>query len=309
MRYFNANTSRQYNALGLPTDFNEVITNADIDENGFNPKINLNYQVSKNSLLYATVAKGFRLGGVNDPVPQAFCADELAALGEDTPDSFESDDLWNFELGYKGVLNNGRVTLNASTFYNRWSGIQQFRRLLCGFGFTANAGRAAIYGLDLDVKAKLSRSFEVGAGLGLLNATITEGGAGLDAQDGNRILFTPSYTGAVNLKYFKDINENASLFANAGWNFVGERFSTYAVQNAGADQSEIAARTLDAYSLLNLRVGLAFSNVEVSLYVNNVTGTAANFGDVVSLAAEAPGRPRYTTSRPRSIGLQFRTFF
>ena len=236
LRYFNANTSRQYFALGLPTDFNEVITNADINESGFNPKLNLNYKISKNNLFYGTIAKGFRLGGVNDPVPQAFCADELASVGENTPDSFESDDLWNFEVGYKGVLNNGKVTFNAATFYNAWSGIQQFRRLLCGFGFTANAGKAAIYGLDLDLKAKLSKEFELSAGLGLLNANITEGGAGLDAEDGNRILFTPTYTGAFNLKYFKGLNDKASIFGNLGWNFVGERFSTYAIQNDGADR-------------------------------------------------------------------------
>ena len=309
LRYFNATTTRQYNALGLPTDFEEVVTNADISENGFNPKINLNYKLSKNNLVYGTIARGFRLGGVNDPIPIAFCGDELASVGEDTPDNFESDDLWNFEVGYKGVLADGKVTLNAAVFHNAWSGIQQFRRLLCGFGFTANAGEAAITGLDLDLKAKLSKEFELGVGLGLLNPEITEGGPGLDAQEGNRILFTPTYTGAFNLKYFKSLNGNASLFGNLGWNFVGERFSTYAAQNDGTDREEVNFRTLDAYNLLNLRVGVAFANVEASIFANNLTGTAANFGDVVSLAAEVSGRPRYTTNRPRTIGLQLRTFF
>ena len=309
LRYFNATTAREYNALGLPTDFEEIVTDADISESGFNPKLNLNYQLSENSLIYATVARGFRLGGVNDPVPLAFCGDELNALGETAPDQFESDDLWNFEVGYKGVSANGRYTLNASLFHVAWSGIQQLRRLGCGFGFVSNAGQAGITGLDLDFKAKLSRQWELGAGLGLLNPEITEGGQGLDAQEGNRLLFTPTTTASINLKYFNDISDKLSLFGNAGWNFVGERFSTFGAQNEGTDPAEIAARTLGAYSLLNLRVGLSGSNWEVSLFANNITNTAANYGDVISLAAEVPGRPRYQTSRPRTMGVQFRTFF
>ena len=259
--------------------------------------------------IYVTAAQGFRLGGVNDPVPAAFCGDELAAVGEDTPDSFESDDLWNFELGYKGILADGKVTLNAAVFRSRWSGIQQFRRLLCGFGFTANAGRASITGFDLDFKAKLTKELELGVGLGLLNPEITESGPGLDAQEGNRILFTPNTTAAANLKYFKDLNSKVSLFGNLSWNFVGERFSTYAAQNEGTDADEVSFRTLDSYNLVNLRVGVTFSNFEVSLFSNNLTGTAANFGDVVSLAAEVSGRPRFTTNRPRTSGLQVRAFF
>ena len=309
LRYFNANTERQYSALGLPTDFEEIITNADISENGFNPKFNLNYKLSKNSLIYATVARGFRLGGVNDPVPLAFCGEELAALGEDAPDSFESDNLWNYEIGYKGTLANGKVTLNTSLFYNDWSEIQQLRRLSCGFGFISNAGEASISGLDLDVKAKLSRDFELGIGLGLLNPEITEGGPGLDAEEGNRILFTPVTTASANLKYFKTLNDKVSLFSNLSWNYVGERFSTFGAQNEGADPVEVAARTLEAYNLMNFRIGVTFSNFEVSGFVNNLTGEAANFGDVISLAAEVPGRPRLQTNRPRTIGVQLRTFF
>ena len=309
LRYFNANTERQFNALGLPTDFEEIVTDADISENGFNPKFNLNYKLSDNSLLYATVARGFRLGGVNDPVPLAFCGEELQALGEDAPDNFESDDLWNYELGFKGTLADGKVTLNTALFYNDWSNIQQLRRLSCGFGFISNAGAASISGLDLDVKAKLSREFELGLGLGLLNPEISEGGQGLDAQEGNRILFTPTVTASSNLKYFKTLNDKVSLFSNLSWNFVGERFSTFGSQNPGADPVEVASRTLPSYNLVNFRIGVTFSNLEISGFINNLTGEAANFGDVISLAAEVPGRPRFQTNRPRTIGVQLRTFF
>ena len=300
----------RYFALGLPTDFNEVVTNADISESGFNPKLNLNYKISNNNLIYASVSKGFRLGGVNDVVPVAFCGDELAAVGEDAPENFESDQLWNYEIGYKGVLNNGKVILNLAAFYNDWSNIQQLRRLACGFGYTANAGEAAISGIDVDLKAKLSQSFEANLGLGLLNPKITQGGVGLDAEDGDRILFTPTTTAAVSLKYFKSISDNASLFGNLNWNYVGERFSTYGAQRSGGDRAEAAARTLDAYNLANLRIGVSFNQgFEVSAFVNNLTGEAANYGDVISLAIESVGRPRYTTNRPRTIGLQLRAFF
>lgn len=309
LRYFNASTLRNYTASGIPVDFEDIVTDANISEYGFNPKFNLSYKISQDNLVYGTLSKGFRLGGVNDPVPVAFCGDQLDELGEEAADSYTSDDLWNYELGYKGVLANGKVILNVAGFYNSWSNIQQFRRLLCGFGYTSNAGAARILGTDIDLRAKLTKDFEATLGLGLLNPVITEGGSGLAAEKGDRILFTPTITSALALKYNKQLSDKTLLYINANLNHVGERFSTYEAQHTDTDPMEIANRTLGAYTLLNARAGLSFSNYEVSIFANNITGETPNFGDVISLAAEVAGRPRYTTGRPRTIGLQARIYF
>jgi iron complex outermembrane recepter protein len=68
-----------------------------------------------------------------------------------------------------------------------------------------------------------------------------------------------------------------------------------------------AHRLCDA--AVNARIGYVTEHYEIDLFVNNVTGEQANYGDVTSLAAETPGRPRYMTNRPRTIGLMLKTYF
>ena len=48
---------------------------------------------------------------------------------------------------------------------------------------------------------------------------------------------------------------------------------------------------------------------EVSLFARNLTDEEANYSDNDSIAAETPGRPRYLTNWPRTIGLSFTKSF
>ncbi|MEP5427542.1 MAG: hypothetical protein ABJP86_00180, partial [Flavobacteriaceae bacterium] len=68
-------------------------------------------------------------------------------------------------------------------------------------------------------------------------------------------------------------------------------------------------RVFDDYTLLNGRFGVILNKVELTLFVRNITDENANFGDLLSIAAETPGRPRYRSNRPRTIGLQARFNF
>ena len=65
------------------------------------PKVLMELDVNEDLLVYGSAAKGFRVGGVNMPIPVAFCAQELADLGITNEDvaTFDSDSLWNYELG------------------------------------------------------------------------------------------------------------------------------------------------------------------------------------------------------------------
>ena len=56
-------------------------------------------------------------------------------------------------------------------------------------------------------------------------------------------------------------------------------------------------------------IGLQLKKLDFALFVNNLTNEAANFGDVISLAAEVPGRTRYATNRPTTIGASVRARF
>lgn len=305
LRYFDAKLSIDSYETGflVDTEYFEVI--GDINEKGINPKFNLTYQVDKDQLFYANVARGFRLGDLNEIVPEIYCAEELVDLPDGVhPRTFESDFLWNYELGYKGTWGNGRLITNAAIFYNDWQNLQQSRNLECGYNFTSNVGAAHTLGAELEVRGKITSHLEIGGGIGLLNAVIDEGGTHLEAEAGDRMLFTPNFTGNVNAQYTGQFNQRANWFIRADYQYVGERLNTFSPEDP-----EEAFRIFEAYGLLNTRVGVQFPHYEFNFFITNHTNKAANFGEIYSVAVAIPGRPQFATNRPRTIGVQGRYYF
>ena len=99
--------------------------------------------------VYATMAKGFRPGGGNQPIPTAgalgdACEADLQANHGTTsfvpaPLSFGPDTVWSYELGEKLSALDRRVTLNSAVYFEKWNGTQQNIPLACGYPYTANA--------------------------------------------------------------------------------------------------------------------------------------------------------------------------
>jgi iron complex outermembrane recepter protein len=313
IRYFSATSKRSYAATGAPYDFDITTISQDITESGFNPKLNLTYKFNKDVLVYGTISKGYRLGGLNAPLPPVWCKKAIDSLlgGKQPPSQYGSDFLWNYEAGIKSIFSDGKIIVNASIFYNDWSNLQQ-RRFFpdCGLGFVSNVGSASSTGLELEVNAKPTNWLDLGFGLGLLNAKIKETGTGLDAKVGDRILFTPNTTLSGMAQFTKEMKGGNQFFFRINTQYVGERNSSFGlVPDAKGNLIKDPARILEAYTLMNMRIGYQTKSYEANLFCNNVTGEQANYGDVTSLAAEVPGRPRYMTNRPRTIGIMLKTYF
>ena len=300
-RYFNASQKKDIVEDGADFGFVPLPLKDDNSENGFNPKFNLTYQLNPDQLVYATAVRGFRLGDINENLP-SFCLEELEENDNNFPRFFTSDYVWNYELGFKGSWANGRLITNAAIFYNDWGNLQQYRFLDCGWGYTSNVGAADTKGLELDMRLKVTKNLELSGGIGLLDPIISKGGGFLEAEKNDRILYAPKITGNAAATYTAQLNEKSSLFINANLQHTGERLGTYTPEDS---QEGI----FPAYTFLNARVGLQLPQYEISLFANNLTNTQANFGDIQSFAGNLPGRPRYATNRPMTIGLQGRIYF
>lgn len=299
LRYFNVSKRKDITENGADFGFFPLDLDDKNSEDGINPKFNLTYQLDKDKLIYATAARGYRLGDINENLP-SFCLEEVGEGG--FPRFYESDYIWNYELGFKSTWANNRIITNAAIFYNDWGNLQQYRFLDCGWGFTSNVGSAHSAGVELDVKAKLSKEFQVNLGLGLLDPTIDEGGDFLDAEAGDNILYTPNLTANVSATYSKAISDQSNLYVTANLQHVGERYGTYYPE----EETELV---FGAYTFLNARIGMQFNHYEFSIFGNNLTNTQANFGDIQSFAGNLPGRPRYATNRPITVGVQARYYF
>ncbi len=279
-------------------------------ENGVNPKVEVDYHADPDRMIYALASKGFRPGGVVPIVPPGTAGtanDCVAALAEVNPNlsladtrHFNSDSLWNYEVGAKTAWLDHRVTFNAAGFDIRWKNIQQQVLLPCGFQFISNAGAAESKGGEVELRARLVEHLDASLGAGYQDAKITEKGASPQPV-GSPVFQVPNWTGNASLSYNRPISSHWDLTGGLDWSYIGSSFS--------GNNSPSDPRKRPAYRLLDARLAATHDGLEVAVVGKNLTNEVANLGDNRSIAAEVPGRPRLFINQPRTVGLEMRVSF
>ena len=91
--------------------------------NGFSPRAIATWEPNRNLSLNIQAAKGFRLGGVNDPLNLPLCSDEDEVIyGPFTSATYDDETLWNYEAGVK--YSKRGITFNAAVFHTRIKDLQ-----------------------------------------------------------------------------------------------------------------------------------------------------------------------------------------
>jgi outer membrane receptor protein involved in Fe transport len=276
-----------------------------ITESGTNPKFELDYNFAPDQMVYGLASKGFRPGGVVPIVPAGTpgtANDCVAALAAVNPNlkladtrNFQSDSLWNYELGTKNTMLDRRLILNAAAFDIRWKNIQQQILLQCGFQFISNAGAAESKGGELDLRARATDRLDLSLGLGYQDAKITEKGNSPQPV-GSPVFQVPDWTGNGALTYTLPLSNDWNSVSVIDYSYVGSSYS--------ANNSPTEPRKRPAYRLLNARFALSTGKTEFALVGKNLTNEVTNLGDNRSIAAEVPGRPRLFLNQPRTVGLE-----
>lgn len=225
------------------------------------PRFNALYSLGGATNLYATVAKG-RRSNVIDVTSAADASGNAIASVTEVP----AEIVWNYEAGIKGSAMDNRVTYGLSAFYQDYSDFQVTQQDDAGNFFTANAGSATNLGIEIDVRALLGTDIELFANTAWIDAEIDDD-ASNGTLAGNRFRLQPEWTASTGLFYDRDLEGSLSLTGALVYSYRSDVF--FEPENApvaGLDISE------DAYSLVNLRLGIANRNAgwEVSLFANNL---------------------------------------
>ena len=271
------------------------------DESGFNPRVMVSADLSDQVNVYASAAKGFRIGGVNGQISPTLCGDEIAALNLN-PDglrSYDSDDLWSYEVGIKTNLADNRVAINAAAFYIDWQDTLQNVRLACGFQFSTNVGDAESTGAEVEIVAAPVEGLYLSLGVGYTDTEIKSAEGFPGFGNGDEISGVPDLTANASVQYIFPLVGDWSGRVRMDANHYGESTS----------QNNNVIRERDSWSAVNLRLGVTNENWDVTLFADNVTDERANLADNRSIAAEMPGRSRIVTNRPRTIGVEARYHF
>jgi iron complex outermembrane receptor protein len=311
---------------GTSTAYNTAASNT---ASGTDPKFDLSFQVDPDVLLYATIAKGFRLGGVNQPIPVALPPNPNGALtgnecslqqkvllipssqcfvGPQTglllqaPSTFSSDSVWNYEIGEKSELLDKHLILNVSAYYERWSN-PQVATNLAGFGITANGGDARIYGLEAELQALLSREWTLGANVGYTNAQFTQASSITGYPSGSNVPDIPDVTASVTLRWKHPVTSDLMLLGTLEGDYVGTRTDAPYGESITLLNINTYLIHLPAYGLVNARLGLAGSQWTASLYVNNLTNKQAILDPQPQIDLQSNAFVRYLVNRPITAGL------
>ncbi len=300
-------------------------TSASNEASGTDPKFDLSYKFSKDLMVYATASKGFRLGGVNQPIPVASsnnstnsvligneCGLQAKLLNQacnpnillQAPSTFASDSVWNYEIGEKAAFLDRHLILNVSGYYERWTN-PQVATNLAGFGITANGGDARIYGLEAQLQALLAREWDATVNFGYTNAQFSEDSAITGYPNGTAIPDTPKETASAQLRWKHPLNNDLSLHAALDVNYVGSRTDApYGVTITlwNIDQYLV---TLPSYTTANLRVGLSSDNWTATLFVNNLTNKEALLDPQPQINLQTEAFGRFIVNQPLTVGLDF----
>ncbi len=252
---------------------------------GVTPKLDLAYIPNDDTTLYGTVSKGFRPGGPNSPIPVPPCAAQA-------PAQFGPDSVWNYELGEKLRLFDARVQVNGAIYYEDWTGVQQQVAPTCGFKFTANAGKATVYGAELEVAVVLVPGFVLSQNVGYTHATNSTTLPAANVVAGERLLDVPEVTANTSLSYKQPFADGKNMVARVTNSYVDSIQDITFTRN-----------TLPSYDLVGLRAGVDAARWSAFLFVDNLTDKMALLGDTGALSANISILNRIATVQPRTIGV------
>jgi iron complex outermembrane receptor protein len=263
---------------------------------GANPRFVANFRATDDTIIFAEAAKGFRYGGVNQPVPVSFCGEALAESGlSAAPLTFGPDHLWSYSLGEKSTLAGNRLRLNATAFFIDWQQVQTEHDLSCSYSFVQNAGTVHSTGAEIESAYKIIPSLTLGLNASYTHAAASGGIANVGAEAGDPVPYFPKYLGSFTADYAVPLG-SATLRFNGEYQYHGNSATEFSASNP-------LYRTLDAYHNINLAANLEFSNWQAGLFVRNLT----NSGQVTMIVPDTLGTQpgdEVAYARPRTIGIR-----
>ena len=198
--------------LGLRAEYYDLTTDldyredVDFDEWLFGGKLTLEHDLSDTKTTFASITKGYKAGGANI----------YPFLPDSAPVDYDSEDLWNYEVGLRASWFDEAVVSQLTLFYLDRDDAQL--RDSDGEGvefayFTTNGNQATHYGAEAEATWFINKAWSINASLGLLE---TDRDSYTDPRDPNPTVESrdlanaPTYTYSARIDY---VAENG-FFAN-----------------------------------------------------------------------------------------------
>lgn len=323
-RYYDFSESRDFISGGVFANGDRRIGDK-TSSNGFSPRAIVTWEPNRNLSVNLQAAKGFRLGGVNDPLNIPLCSDADEQLFGGFQ-NYDDETLWNYEGGVK--YSRGPVTFNAAAFYTDIKNLQvTLDAGSCSSRVVFNVEKAHTRGLEAEVNVRPLQGLDLSFAGSVVEAEFdttlrSDLAAATGIRNGNRLPSVPKYQFATSATYGGSFTDDSDWYVTASYQRVGNRFTQPADQEnnprtfvsglpfngATGTSATVVDLRLPHYDLLNLSGGFDFeSGLGIQVYVNNLLDENA----LLSFDRERGGRARlgYNIGRPREFGVTIRQKF
>ena len=245
-------------------------------------------------LFYATYSEGFRPGLLNRPGGAA------GPNGYTVPFAVDTDDVKNYEFGWKTELIDNSLRFNGSAFFVEIEGLQTtiFDPSIVNLFFSDNAANAEIQGIEGDFTWAPYEvdGLTIAGAFSILDTDVTEVLTPTnDVLVGSDLAFAPAWQGNIRARYEWDLEQQiagSSLTAHVMPQVV---FSDDSV----SDIIEINKADIDGYVTLGGTLGVTADQWSAELFATNLTNEYAELSNNFVF-----DRERVTPLRPRTIGIR-----
>lgn len=224
------------------------------DENLVGGKLALSYRTNDDDLLYGSVSRGYKAGGFNTD----------GSLDSDLRE-FDSEELWNYELGFKGSGFDERLTTQLALFYMDREDVQISSSVVRVrddnssefIDFVGNAAAGSNYGLEISGNFIANDYVSFNGSVGLLqteykNFTNSAG----DDLSGRQQAHAPEYQYTLGLNW----RINSALALDVNVQSKDEFFFS--------DSHNVRS---EDYSLLNASLTYQWNAWQLTLWGRNLT--------------------------------------
>jgi iron complex outermembrane receptor protein len=329
LRFYDFNEDREQVFDGIFAQDNTgtavVSTPGSTDANGFAPRLILSYKAGANVRLNAQASRGFRLGGINDPLNTPLCTPADLAIFSGR-DSWTDEKAWNYEVGAKSRIFGGRGAFNVALFDIEIEDLQATVTAgSCSSRLIFNVPKARSRGVEFELSAAPNEHFDFSISG---NFNDSELRSTLDSptavavtgiREGNRLPSVPESQFAASATYQWQVAQGSLAYLTGSYQHIGSRFTqigdqatgfgtvnllSFAPNTIGGPLTQTTFRfdpELPSYDIVNLRAGVQRGKWDFAIYANNLTDERA----LLALDQERGTRARvgYLTNTPRTFGV------
>ncbi|MBB6125290.1 TonB-dependent receptor [Sphingobium subterraneum] len=259
---FTAGTS----VLNPGPDIGTVIppTYLDSKDKVWSGRLAVDYKFNRDAMVYASIARGFRGGGVT--------GGELFNVQALVP--YKPEFITAYEVGTKTSWLDRKLTVNLGAFYYDYKDLQVFVFRPADFNGvpgsvqqTTNAAKAEVYGVELEVNARIGERLTLNVGAGYTHARYKDYIDTIAGDDfsGNRLVNAPTWDISTGFVYKAPVSETTDVELRGDISYLSAHYT---------DQSNLRAFRIPSDTRVDLAAAvltkIANTKVRFEIWGRNV---------------------------------------